>query len=88
VALDAAGNLFIGDGARIRKVALAGSPTLSFNDLNPVKAGNYRVIITSASGSVTSSVAAVNLQLPPITPAFTASNGAYQFTWGTISNLT
>lgn len=58
VALDAAGNLFIADmyNQRVRKAAFAGFPTLTVNDVKTNNAGDYSVIITSASGSVTSSV--------------------------------
>jgi hypothetical protein len=37
---------------------------------------------------VTSSVVTLAVQLPPVTPAFTASNGVCQFTWSAVSNLT
>jgi hypothetical protein len=30
----------------------------------------------------------MNLQLPPITPAFTASNDICTFTWSAVSNMT
>ena len=40
---------------------------------------NYSVIITSASGSVTSSVVTLSLQLPPITPVFSAADGTFNF---------
>jgi hypothetical protein len=33
-------------------------------------------------------VATVSVQLPPLTPAFTASNGLCTFTWSAVSNLT
>ena len=39
-----------------------------------------------ASGSVTSSVVTLNLQLPPLTPSFTTSNGVVSFTWSAVSN--
>lgn len=90
ISVDASGSLFIADANnhRIRKVALAGSPVLTVLNLSSNNAGNYSVIITSASGSVTSSVVTVNLQLPPITPAFTASNSVCTFTWSAVSNQT
>lgn len=70
---------------RIRRATLGRIPTLSINGVTTNNAGtNYQVIVTSPSGSVTSSVAGVSLQLPPITPAYTASNGVYAFTWNAI----
>ena len=67
LALDAYGNLYIADSQhnRIRRVGLAGSPILPLNNITTNVAGNYQVIITSPSGSVTSSNAALIVLLPP-----------------------
>ena len=89
---DGAGNVYITDAGnnRIRKLSYvdyANQPTLTVTNLTPNSLSNqYSVIITSASGNVTSSVATVNLQLPPITPTFAASNGLYTFTWSAVAN--
>jgi hypothetical protein len=94
LAVDNANNVFITDRGnnRIRKLAYvdyADQPTFTVANVTPGSLSNYySVIITSASGSVTSSVATVSLQLPPITAAFTASNGLCSFTWSAVSNLT
>lgn len=90
VAVDIAGNLYIADqnNFRIRKVAFSNKPYLTLFNVNFNNASNYSVVVTSASGSVTSSVVTVNLQLPPITPALTASNGLCALTWGAVSNQT
>lgn len=94
LAADSLGNVFISDAGnnRIRKlvyVDYADQPSLTLTNVTPSSlSNNYSVIITSASGSVTSSVVTVNLQLPPITPSFTASNGIYTLTWPAASNLT
>ena len=61
VAIDGSGNLLIADknNNRIRKVSFNGLPSLNFNNVLPAIAGNYSVIISSASGSVTSSIASL-----------------------------
>jgi len=94
MALDGEGNVYVSDSGnnRIRKLAYvdyADQPSFTLTNVTlDSLSNNYSVIVTSASGSVTSSVAAVNLQLPPITPALAQSNGVFAFTWGALSNLT
>ena len=67
VALDNAGNLFIGDffNNRIREVHFAGYPTLVMTNVSATNAGNYSVVITSPYGSVTSSIATLTVDTPP-----------------------
>ena len=67
VAVDASGDLFIVDTGnnRIRKVTPQG-PTLSLGNANATNAGNYQVIVSSASGRVTSSVVTLTLLAPPV----------------------
>jgi sugar lactone lactonase YvrE len=66
VAVDASGNLFIADSlnARVREVALAGLPILTLDAVSASTAGNYRVIVTSPYGSVTSAVASLTVGSP------------------------
>ena len=68
IAFDTAGNLMIADSsnARIRKVFLYASfNPLSLHNLSPKDAGDYRLVVTSAFGSVTSSVATLTVLVPP-----------------------
>jgi hypothetical protein len=69
VAVDSAGNLFIADeyNQRIRKVWNSGSPfpSLTLSNVTAQSSGNYQVIITGNGGSVTSSVVALTVFLPP-----------------------
>jgi hypothetical protein len=68
VCLDAAGNLFIADvgNYRVREVHFAGFPTLAMTNVSATNAGSYAVVVTSPYGSVTSAVAAVTVQAPPV----------------------
>ncbi|MEI6783873.1 MAG: immunoglobulin domain-containing protein, partial [Verrucomicrobiota bacterium] len=68
LAVDAFGNLYIADASnhRIRKVLPPGSPTLALAKVSAVDAGNYTVVVTSPYGSVTSAVAALTVQAPPV----------------------
>jgi sugar lactone lactonase YvrE len=65
VAIDNSINLFIADGFNsIRKVALDRSPMLALSKVTTNSTGNYDVIITSPSGSVTSSIVTLTVGVP------------------------
>jgi len=68
VALDVLGNLYIADcgNNRIREVRLAGYPALTFTNVNATNAGSYTVVIASPYGSVTSAVATLTVEAPPV----------------------
>ncbi len=89
VALDSQGNVYIADsGNRVRQVLLYASlPLLKVNRSGIYNAGTYAVVITNASGSITSSPATLTVQSPPVitvqplSPAATAgSNAAFNVT--------
>jgi hypothetical protein len=67
VGVDFYGNLYIAgySSGTIRKVDLGRVPMLQLYDVAATNAGNYDVIVTSPSGSVTSSVVALTVFLPP-----------------------
>ncbi|HEY1718922.1 MAG TPA: hypothetical protein VGH42_11615 [Verrucomicrobiae bacterium] len=92
VAVSAAGNLFIADygNARVRKVGRIQitAPTFSLTNVTTGYMGNYSVIVSNSFGSVTSSIASLSLQLPPVVPVLAPTNGIINFTWSTIPNLT
>ncbi|MGA3181254.1 MAG: immunoglobulin domain-containing protein [Verrucomicrobiota bacterium] len=69
VALDASDNLFIGDSGNgsVRKVLLyAGFPTFILTNVGAINAGSYTVVVTSPYGSVTSAVASLTVEAPPL----------------------
>jgi sugar lactone lactonase YvrE len=76
VALDALCNLYIGDegNGRVRKVLLyAGYPAFTLSNVGASYAGNYTVVVTSPYGSVTSAVATLTVQAPPVITVSPAS---------------
>ena len=77
-------NLIVLDDAFhvVRKINYSGFPTISFPKLSPTAQGNYQVIVTSPSGSVTSSVASLSFLYPPISEMFIATNtGRFTIGW-------
>jgi len=68
VAMDACGNLFIAERGSdlIRKVGNTQGPALVLNNLGAANVGNYQVVVTSASGSVTSNVATLIVATSPL----------------------
>jgi len=57
VAVDAAGNLYVSHWGGVSKVSPSNLPTLALTNVSNASVGAYAVVISSASGSVTSSVA-------------------------------
>jgi hypothetical protein len=66
--VDAAGNLYIADtyNNRIREIHFAESPSLAITNASGINAGSYAVVVTSPYGSVTSAVATLTVQAPPV----------------------
>ncbi len=67
MAFDVFGGLFIADegNSRIRSITLGRNPVLSLNDASSNNVGNYQVIVTCPSGSVTSSIVNLSVVFPP-----------------------
>jgi sugar lactone lactonase YvrE len=81
VAVNAAGNVFIADfeNDRIREV-LYQTPTLALSNIGGASAGMYDLVVTSPYGSVTSSIANLNVALPPLNAYLGAGHGVqFQF---------
>jgi sugar lactone lactonase YvrE len=66
MAQDSQGNIYISDffNNRVRAVTYSG-PTLKFSNVTTNLSGSYSVVVSDTSGSVTSSVAMLNVVLPP-----------------------
>ena len=90
---DKTGDLYLADwgNGRIREISYlesADQPAFTVTNVTGASvSNNYSVIITSASGSVTSSVVVVNVELPPVTTGRSTNVGGITFTWGSTSNL-
>lgn len=73
VALDRAGNIYIGDTHNnvVRKIGSIGinvnptNGTLTISDAQAAQSGNYQVVIANAAGSITSSVVKLVVHAPP-----------------------
>ena len=67
LALDLAGNLFVGDYSNncVRVISLAGTPEFTLNSVNPANAGIYSVVVSNPYGSVTNKVANLDVILLP-----------------------
>ena len=68
VAVDANEDIFIGDGSnnRVRKVSNQSGPLLVLNGVSTNNSGNYTVVVTGSSGSVTSSVLSLSVISTPL----------------------
>jgi sugar lactone lactonase YvrE len=68
VAVDSSGNLYIADtyDNLVREVYLAGFPALTLSNISATNAGSYSVVVSSLYGSVTSAVATLTVQAPPV----------------------
>lgn len=78
VSVDRANTIYIADDYRLRKIV--GNPlypptqtTLAVPNLSAANAGNYTVVIRSPSGTITSLVATLTIQAPPIISVHPAS---------------
>ncbi len=95
VKLSSNGNVYFADQANncIRVVSQVDYADQTFFTLTNVtgstlNTSNYSVVVTGASGSVTSSVVGIKLELPPVVPTFTPTDGLLGLSWSAISNLT
>ena len=80
---DPSGNLLVLDQLFnvVRKVSFAGQPALSLGKLSPSSSGNYQVVVSSSSGSVTSSVANLSVFYPPISSGVNINSNSFVIAW-------
>jgi len=81
---DPAGNLLVMDqnASVVRKVWFHAMPMVTLTNLFPNSSGNYQVIVTDSSGSVTSDIANLSVAYPPIAPALVTGTGSrFVLTW-------
>lgn len=84
IAGDSSGNLLIADEASssIRKVWFHALPTVTVSNLFPTSTGNYQVVVTDSSGSVTSNIASLSIVYPSISGKVATNNGSrFVITW-------
>jgi hypothetical protein len=90
---DGNGTLFVTDSGnnRLRKISnfeYANQPFLTLAGVGSDSASNsYSVVITDGTGSVTSSVANIFLQLPPLVPAYALNSNSLSLSWDAIASL-
>ena len=86
ITVDASGNLFIADTGNeyVREIFLQG-PLLTLHDLTTNDAGDYTVIVTGPSGSVTSSVVTLSLVDLPLITVHPSSRTVYVGETATLS---
>ena len=66
----------------------ASSETLILTNVQPARAGSYRVLVNNCAGSVTSAVAVLTVATPPLLlKARTATNGTFAFTLSGVTGL-
>jgi sugar lactone lactonase YvrE len=89
IAVDTAGNLFINAVTGVREVSYAGCPTLTLNQVTTSGAGDYRVIVSSSEGSITSNAATLTVQMrPSISGLFSQPDGTVALSFTGTPNST
>jgi len=88
---DSFGNAYIADSSNnaIRRTTACNQPALTLYDIDAHSAGNYSIVITNASGSITSAVAVLAVTIPKSPPQLVTSGPGFgyvsnRFTFGII----